>query len=370
MKQARWVVAVRAAVPSPRPQGWQALQQAVGLAESGCAEVHLVADAGRGDGGPDTAEAWLGRALPQALQLHQSRSPHNPPLAGVLFRRSLRSLASRDRLLLCRDPRVAASAPKRGRRHWAAVLMEWHIRPDLSMASHRRALERAELHLTPAAGLFDDLIAAGVPEDRVVLLPNACGLSVQRARARAEAKIARDAPVLALGLHRREGLDLALDAWSSQASLPPLWLVGRDQGSVRYDGWMSRIDRDQRLRGRVRLLGPCWGDAREDLLDAAALWLALYPEDDETRTRLCPLQVMDAAGSGLPVVASHLPSVSAALGEFPYGRVRDAASLVAAVQYAAAQPRPQAALVAGRPRWGDRAQILRDVVLERLEISA
>jgi glycosyltransferase involved in cell wall biosynthesis len=370
MKQADWVVAVRAAVPSPRPQGWQALQQAVGLAESGCEEVHLVADAGRGDGGPDTADAWLGRSLPEALRLHQTRSPHHPPLAGVLFRRRLNSLVSTDRLLLCRDPRVAASAPTRGRRHWAAVLMEWHVRPDPAVTSHRRALERADLHLTPAHGLFADLIAAGVPEERVVLLPNACGLSAQRARVRAEVKPARDAPVLALGLHRREGLDLALDAWASHAPLPPLWLVGRDQGAVRYDGWMNRIDRDQRLRGRVRLLGPCWGDAREDLLDSASLWLALYPEDDETRTRLCPLQVMDAAGSGLPVVASHLPSVRAALGDFPYGRVRDVASLVAAVQHATAQPRPPAELAAGRPRWGDRAQVLRDVVLERLEIPA
>ncbi len=362
------MVAVRAALPSPRPQGWQALQQAVGLAEIVQSDVHLVADAARGDGGPNTVDAWLGRALPKGMSLHQSRLPHRPPLAGLIFRRNLRALARNDRVLLCRDARVAASASRRGRARWAAVLMEWHVRPDPTKRSHRRALERADVHITPAPGLREDLLALGLSEQRVVLLPNACGLDVERAQLRAEAKPAHDAPVLALGLHRRDGLDLALDAWAAEPALPPLWLVGRDQGAVRYDGWMSRIERDERLCDRVQLLGPSWGAAREDLLDTASVWLALYPEDDETRTRLCPLQVVDAAGSGLPVVVSESPSVSAAMGEFPYRGVNDVASLVAAVQEACSHPRPLATWSMSRPRWTDRAQALRDLVEERLGV--
>jgi hypothetical protein len=163
-------------------------------------------------------------------------------------------------------------------------------------------------------------------------------------------------------------LDLALAAWATEPALPPLWLVGRDQGAVRYDSWMSRIESDERLRDRVRLLGPSWGAAREDLLDLASVWLALYPEDEETRTRLCPLQVVDAAGSGLPVVASESLSVRAAMGDVPYRGVNDVASLVAAVQAARAAPRPLATLSVSRPRWGDRAQALRDLVEERLGI--
>jgi len=368
LSRAGWVVAVRAALPSPRPQGWQALQQAVGLAESAQSEVHLVADAARADGGPSTVDAWLGRGLPNRLHLHQSGSPHRPPLAGLIFRRSLRVLARSDRVLLCRDARVAASASRRGRARWAAVLMEWHVRPDPTLRNHRRALERADIHITPAPGLRQDLLALGLSEERVALLPNACGLDVDRARSRARATPGPNAPVVALGLHRRGGLDLALDAWAAEPALPPLWLVGRDQGAVRYDDWMSRIERDERLRGRVRLVGPSWGAAREDLLDAASVWLALYPEDDETRTRLCPLQVVDAAGSGLPVVVSESPSVSAAMGDFPYRGVNDVASLIAAVQEARSQPRPLATLSMSRPRWSDRAEALRGLVEDRLGV--
>jgi len=366
-----WVVAVRAALPSPRPQGWQALQQAVGLAESTAADVVLVADAGRADGGPPSLEQWLGRCVPSNLHVIQSRTPHGPPLAGLLFRRGLERSRSSGRVLLCRDQRVAASAPG-SRRSWAAVVMEWHVRPDLQLRQDRRALQRADLHITPSPGLAEDLRTAGVEEDRLLLLPNACGLDPARARQRAASRPAPGAPVLAMGLHRRAGLDLALDAWAANPQLPPLWLVGRDQGGVRYDTWMNRIESDPCLRGRVSLLGPRWGGDREDLVDSAALWLALYPDDDGTRSRLCPLQVVDAAGSGVPVVASSLESVTAALGNVPYHPVvpGDPDSLVRAITEAIEAPRPTGQLAASRPRWVDRAHRLRALVSERLGVDA
>jgi len=371
MEALGWVVAVRAALPSPRPQGWQALQQAVGLADSTAADVVLVGDAGRADGGPASLEQWLGRCVPSNLRVIQSARAHAPPLAGLLFRRGLERARSGSRVLLCRDQRVAARAPG-GRRSWAAVVLEWHVRPDLRLRQHRRALQRADLHITPSPGLAEDLRTAGVEEARLALLPNACGLDRARARQRAAQRPAADAPVLAMGLHRRAGLDLALDAWAANPQLPPLWLVGRDQGGVRYDAWMSRIEGDPRLRGRVSLLGPRWGGDREDLVDSAALWLALYPDDDATRSRLCPLQVVDAAGSGVPVVASSLESVSAALGDFPHHPVApgDPDSLACAITAAIAAPRPTGQLAAGRPRWVDRAQRLRALVSERLGIDA
>ena len=368
MAAARWVVAVRAALPSPRPQGWQALQQAVGLAESGSDEVILVGDAARADGGPADIEEWLGRARPTNLRLVQSRSRHRPPLAGLLFRRGLRAVASTDRVLLCRDARVAA-AQRRGR--WAAVVMEWHVRPDVTRRQDRLALARANLHVTPSPGLAADLRAAGLSADRLALLPNACGLDPERARQRAAQQRSIDAPVVAVGLHRRGGLDLALDAWAENPQLPPLWLVGRDQGGVRYDGWMRRIAADDRLRGRVSLLGPRWGAARESLIDEAGLWLALYPLDEDSRSRLCPLQVVDAAGSGLPVVATAIESVSAALGDFPHHAVApgDPGAVARAVGLALAAPGPEPASAAGRPRWVDRARCLRGLVSERLGVQ-
>jgi glycosyltransferase involved in cell wall biosynthesis len=368
MAAARWVVAVRAALPSPRPQGWQALQQAVGLAESGSGEVVLVGDAARADGGPADLEEWLGRPQPSNLRLVQSRSPHRPPLAGLLFRRGLGAVASPDRVLLCRDQRVAAA---QSRRRWAAVVMEWHVRPDVTRRQDRLALARADLHVAPSPGLAADLRSAGLSEDRLALLPNACGLDPERARQRAAGRRPDGAPVVAMGLHRRGGLDLALDAWAENPQLPPLWLVGRDEGGVRYDGWMRRIAADDRLRGRVSLLGPRWGAAREKLVDDAALWLALYPDDEDSRSCLCPLQVVDAAGSGLPVVATAIESVSAALGDFPHHPVvaGDPGSVALAVAAALAGPGPEPTSAASRPRWVDRAGQLRRLVHQRLGVE-
>ena len=139
----RWVVAVRAAMPSPRPQAWQAFQQAVGLAQSGLPEVVLVADAALPDGGPDALEDWLGHPLPKPLRVLVPARWHRPPLAGLLFRRSLRSLRSPGATLLCRDPRVAATEGRR----WRRLLLEWHVRPNPEQPSHRRALEAADLRV-------------------------------------------------------------------------------------------------------------------------------------------------------------------------------------------------------------------------------
>lgn len=355
----RVVVAVRAALPSPRPQGWQALQMAAGFASLGV-DTTLVGDAGRPDGGPETLDDWLGQALPAALRLRIPATPSRPPLAGLRFRHALRRASGPDAVLLCRDPRVAAAQPAS---RWARVVMEWHVRPP---APPHEALRRPDLHVTVARGLAEDLVAAGVPPDRVLLLPNACGLDPARALAR---RPAAGGPVVAMGLHRRGGLDLALDAWAGDPSLPPLHIAGRDQGGARTRAWNERIAaRD--LAGRVRLLGPVWGPAREDLLDSAAAWLAAYPDDEDTRTRLCPLQVADALGSGLPVIAPALPSVEDLAGSSPFSAYRpdDPADLARAVREALSSRFSSPP----RPTWADRAAALleRVVALDTPEAAA
>lgn len=351
---ARVVLAVRAALPSPRPQGWQALQFAAGLAEH--VPTTLIGDAGRPDGGPATLERWLGRPLPAALTPVVPSRPSRPPLAGVLFRRALARAASPDAVLVCRDPRVAAAQP---RRRWSHVVMEWHVRPEPGYG----ALTRPDLHVTVARGLADDLRACGVPDDRILLLANACGLDPERARRRSPSA---DGPVIAMGLHRRGGLDLALDAWAADASLPPLHIVGRDQGGARADAWSAAVAR-RGLPGRVQLLGPAWGPAREALLDGAATWLAAYPDDADTRTRLCPLQVADALGSGLPLVAPDLPSIQDLAGTAPWSPYRpdDPADLARAVHAARGAPAPSAP----RPTWADRAATLLGALAARMEVS-
>ena len=357
MTFSRVVVAVRAALPSPRPQGWQATQMAFAFASLGLSTT-LVGDPALPDGVPDAVEEWVG-ALPDRLDVVAPSAPLRPPMAGLRFRRTLRTLQGADALLLCRDPRVAAAQP-RGR--WGAVVMEWHVRPDPSDRRHRRALLRADLHVTVARGLADDLTAAGVRASQLLLLPNACGLDVDRAvRRRAELGARGPRHVLALGLHRRGGLDDALDAWASSPTLPPLYIAGRDQGGVRVDAWAVRLE-GLGLLDRVKLVAPAWGSDRETLLDGAACWLAAYPDDSDTRTRLCPLQVADALGSGLPLVAPDLPSVRDLAGDAPFHAYDpgDASSLTAAVREAL--ERPMVGDPARRPRWTDRARALLDVV--------
>lgn len=341
------VVAVRAALPSPRPQGWQAFQQAVGLAAAGAGGVALLGDAGRPEGGPTDLADWLGRPLPQSLSVFVPPRPSRPPLAGLRFRWTLRGL--RGGMLLCRDPRVAAAQPD----VWSAVVMEWHVAPDPADPVHRRALARADLHVTPAPGLYADLRAAGVVASRALLLPNACGLDPVRATRRAAARDPA-APVLALGLHRRSGVDDALAAWERHADLPTLLIGGRDQGGERHAGWAARLAQPA-LAGRVRLIGPVWGQAREDLLDRCATWLAPYPSDATTRTRLCPLQVVDALGSGLPVVAPRIPCIEALGGHALLYEAGDPDGLAAAVRSARAS---ESGHPVDRPRWADRGQQL------------
>ena len=359
MTSSRVVVAVRAALPSPRPQGWQATQMAFAFASLGLPTT-LVGDPALPDGVPDTVNEWVGD-LPDCLDAVVPPAPLRPPMAGLRFRRALRTLQGTDALLLCRDPRVAAAQP-RGR--WGAVVMEWHVRPDPSDRRHRRALRRADLHVTVARGLADDLLAAGVRASRLLLLHNACGLDVDRA-ARRRASLGAGGPhhVLALGLHRRSGLDDALDAWASAPTLPPLHIAGRDQGGVRVGAWAVRLDA-LGLTDRVKLMPPAWGVDREAILDGAACWLAAYPDDGDTRTRLSPLQVADALGSGLPLVAPDLPSVRDIAGDAPFHAYRpgDASSLAAAVHEAL--ERPMVGDPARRPRWLDRARALLDVVRE------
>jgi len=120
---------------------------------------------------------------------------------------------------------------------------------------------------------------------------------------------------------------------------------------------MREVDEDPELRGRVRFLGPVWGSDREDLLDSVALWLCLYPQDEDSLERLCPLQVADAAGSGLPFVVSDLPSIRRQLGghQAELVPVGDASALAAAIDRGLDSEPPNPLQ---RPRWTDRASKL------------
>jgi glycosyltransferase involved in cell wall biosynthesis len=345
------VVAVRAHVPAPRPQGFQALQQAVGLAELGVVTTFLAHPA-RGLEAPAALQTWLGRTLPPKLTVRVPERDLGATVRGLQLRASLLALRSRERVLLCRDPKIAAAEVGR----WAFVAHEWHEAPRPDDAAHRETLGRVDLHVPVAPGLRELLRAAGVPAERVLLLPNASSLRRERAARRRDGWTSGQGPVLVLGLHRRPGARDVLAAWDQDARLPDLLVAGEREGTD-LPRWLGARPGDP----RIRFTGPAWGQAREDLLDCAALWLCPYPRDTETEGALCPLQVCDALASGLPVVAPDLPSVHALEGPgalahtYEPGDARDLARAV------------RDALTAGpgfaapaRPRWVDRAARLRE----------
>jgi hypothetical protein len=351
------VVAVRAALPSPRPQAWQACQVAAGLATR--VPVVLIGDAPLADGVPGDVAAWL--SAPSNLTVLRPEQPSRPPIAGLRFRSQLRRWRGAP-ALLCRDPRVAQAEAGR----WSRVVHEWHVRPEPALRRWPGA-GRADHHVVVAPAMADDLVRCGVRARDVSVLANACGLDPARARARSVTRPVAG-PILAIGLHRRGGLDLALRAWRRHADLPDLLIAGRDQGGERVAAWVAQAD------SRVRLVGPAWGERREALLDACAALLALYPRDEDSERHLCPLQVADALGSGRPLVVSDLPSIRAQVGDAPVlwapapavdsgpdpralGLDSAADALAAAVRRAAAAPP-----LLGAQTWAQRA----DVLLERL----
>jgi hypothetical protein len=341
-------VAVRAALPSPRPQGWQAAQMARGLAECGV-RVRLVGDAARPDAGPSTVADWTG-PLPETLALAIPARPARPPWAGLRFRAALGRSTSD--LLVARDARVLGY---HAARRYPLRIFEWHERPDRARADHRAALASADLHVAVSPGLVADLAALAI---RARWLPNACSLD-RTAAARRAAHPAAGGPVLILGLHRRGGVDAALAAWEDHADLPDLWLGGRDADGLRATAWAARIAASPSLRRRVRLIGPAFGATREALFDAASLILAPYPRDADSVAHLCPLQVREAAGSGRRLVAPDLPSIHAACPSqllTPYA-ADDPDSLAAAVREALTAPADADAALAV-PRWADRAAAL------------
>lgn len=348
----RWWIGLRAHLPSARPQAWQSAQQARALARIG-EDVLQVCFAPRPEGAFSLDD--LPPLDPRGGGKHAVEQPPQtwgPPRRGLWFRARCAEAPARCDLALVRDdgpgPWLRAAAALRSP---FPRLREWHERPAPS------ALHDGDLHLPVSAGFADDLRARGIPASSIEVLPNACGLD----RRRATQRLTRPAPspsVLTLGLHRRAALDLALRCWSTHRDLPILRLGGRDEGGTRTGAWARTVAEDRDLGGRITLIGPQWGAQREDAFDDAAVVLALYPDDGDCRERICPLQVVDALGSGRPVVVSDLPSIRNLVGERPVHWVRpDGSDLADAVRSALADaPDPAATTV---PRWDDRALTLR-----------
>ncbi len=176
----------------------------------------------------------------------------------------------------------------------------------------RRICRRADAITAPSPQVFDELLAAGYPRDRLHLLPH--GIVVRPKPGPPDRHRARDAlgrlqPQLRTAesdvsavyvgrLHSGKGLLELVEAWETVVRRHPkayLWLVG--DGPLEAD--LRRAIRARGLEHRVVLPG-AFDDVR-DFLMAADLFV--FPSHQEGM----PLALLEAMEAALPIVATDIP---------------------------------------------------------------
>ncbi|HVF13675.1 MAG TPA: glycosyltransferase family 1 protein [Acidimicrobiales bacterium] len=201
--------------------------------------------------------------------------------------------------------------PHRGR--------EWHE------AALGRARKRAALVLAPSAATADDLVAAGVPEDRVAVVEEGCDHLAPPDDERAAALLSR------LGVEPGGGYLLTVSTLEPRKNLPrllaahalalsrlpepwPLVVVGPT-------GWGPALP----ARPSVLLAGHVDGGVLSALYRGARL-LAYVPLREGWG-----LPAVEAMACGTPVVATPMPSTGGAAFEVPPGDVEAIADGLVAV---------------------------------------
>ncbi|GAB4139690.1 glycosyltransferase family 4 protein [Thermopirellula anaerolimosa] len=176
----------------------------------------------------------------------------------------------------------------------------------------RRVCRRADAVTAPSPQVFEELVAAGYPPDRLHLLPH--GIVVRAKRTPGDRNLARDAlgriqPQLRLAdsdvmsvyvgrLHPGKGLLELVEAWETvvrRHSHAFLWLVG--EGPLEQE--LRHAIRARNLQHRVMLPG-AFDDVRDFLLAADCF---VFPSHQEGM----PLAILEAMEAALPIVATDIP---------------------------------------------------------------
>ena len=185
-------------------------------------------------------------------------------------------------------------------------------RTALLGAHIRRICRRADAVTAPSPQVFDELVAAGYPRDRLHLLPHGIVVRAKRTpgdRSRARDALGRLQPQLRLAesdvsavyvgrLHPGKGLLELVEAWETVVRGRPnayLWLVG--EGPLEAE--LRRAIRARNLQHRVALPG-AFDDVR-DFLAAADVFV--FPSHQEGM----PLALLEAMEAALPIVATDIP---------------------------------------------------------------
>jgi alpha-1,3-rhamnosyl/mannosyltransferase len=230
--------------------------------------------------------------------------------------------------------------------HDVAAVTHPHLHPPAATALQRAAVaatHRASLVLADSQATADALAALGGGVDRLVVVP----LGLTGLPAPTTAHVPAQPFLLAVGeLAARKSLDVLLAALATLP--PPLRLVLAGPLGYRGGDVLAEIDR-LGLAHRVSVLGPV-GDATLAGLFSSAQLLCFTSAAEGFG-----LPVLEAMGSGLPVVASDLAVTRELAGDaavfFPAG---DAAELAGAVSGLLAAPARREAM---RQRGRERAAL-------------
>jgi glycosyltransferase involved in cell wall biosynthesis len=239
------------------------------------------------------AVASLGRGV-DVLHAHQLLSPATAAL-----------LASG----LCRLPLVVTAHASGAVGDVASLARQG----PLGMARLLALRRRADAFVAVASPIVEELLAAGVPEERVHAIPNGVDTrhhvpvdDAERRRARRALGLPPVPTVVYAGrLAPEKGVDILVDAWADarrRGSLATLALVG--DGPERAA--LERRARDHGILGAVRFAG-----SAEDV----APWLrAADAFVLPSRTEGLSLALLEAMATGLPVIATDVGGTPAAAG--------------------------------------------------------
>ncbi|RMG30831.1 MAG: glycosyltransferase, exosortase A system-associated [Gammaproteobacteria bacterium] len=316
-----------------------------------------------------------GREEADGLTFHRSRDPRGwktalPPLepfaiVDALAERAL-EVARRERpdVLHAHSPALDGLAALRvGRRLGLPVVYEirafWEdaavdhgtareggLRYRLTRALETYVARRADALVTICEGLKQDLVARGIPEEKITVVPNAVDLQnfqadVPRDKALARALELGEGPVLGFlgSFYAYEGLDLLIEALPRIAAALPgvrLLLVGGGPQETTLKARVAALRLEERVvfTGRVphAEVGRYYG-----LVD-----ILVYPRKSMRLTELVtPLKPLEAMAQRKLVVASDVGGHRELIRDGVTGslfRAGDADALAAAVIALASQP--------------------------------
>ncbi len=269
---------------APRPQPLQALWAADGLARAG-ARVTLLMDA-QGSAPPErgAVEAYLGRTLHPRLDLRFAAGRH-PGVRGVRRRWiAVSCLRAGIDAVLTREVGITAQLARlRPLGLGAPIVHEWHALPSAlgqKDEGEARAVELADAQIFVSPGLRRVVEELHGLEGPAIVLDNGCHPDPESAQ------------------RALDGLPVAQRVLCAS--------MGRGPADDRLLDRITALPEHLEL---VRAVGRLTPAELADRMPGCLCQLALYVDDLNTRRFASPLKVVQALASGVPLVASDLPTV-------------------------------------------------------------